>query len=351
MIASVLNAYGLQQGQMEVEVLRNGLINTTWKITTDSQSFILQRVNDAVFVRPYDIAFNIRTIDRYLKEYHPDYRFVSPIMTLEGEELVHDTAAGYFRLFPFMEGSHTIEVVTAPEQAYEAAFQFGKFTRLLSGFDASQLQLTIPDFHNLSLRYQQFELALQYGHSDRIHQSEDLIREVKSYCHIVETYEKIKLTLPQRVIHHDTKISNILFDRHGKSMAIIDLDTVMPGYFISDVGDMMRTYLSPASEEEKDFSKICIREDYFSALVRGYLTSMGDELTQEEKSMLLYSGYFLIYMQALRFLTDYCNHDSYYGAAYESQNLVRASNQICLLKRLEEKAPVLQKIIQEEFKQ
>lgn len=44
-------------------------------------------------------------------------------------------------------------------------------------------------------------------------------------------------------------------------MCVIDLDTFMPGYFISDMGDMLRTYLSPFSEEEKDFSKVEIRED------------------------------------------------------------------------------------------
>ena len=130
---------------------------------------------------------------------------------------------------------------------------------------------------------------------------------------------------------------------------MIDLDTVMPGYFISDVGDMMRTYLSPANEEEKDFSKIEVREDFFKAIANGYLSSMGDELTADEQAMILYSGSFLIYMQAIRFLTDHLNRDIYYGARYEDHNFVRAGNQLVLLKRLNEKAGILEKIIASEL--
>jgi hypothetical protein len=112
----------------------------------------------------------------------------------------------------------------------------------------------------------------------------------------------------------------------------------------------MRTYLSPANEEEKDFGKIEVRDDFFRAIVQGYLSNMDDELMSEEKKLILYAGSFLIYMQAIRFLADYCNNDSYYGAQYTDQNFVRAGNQLCLLKRLEEKKELFQKMISEELK-
>src|SRR4030095_16644665 len=144
---------------------------------------------------------------------------------------------------------------------------------------------------------------------------EPLIAEIKKHTHILAAFEKIQKnnSVRQRVIHHDTKISNVLFDAQGKGICVIDLDTVMPGYFISDVGDMMRTYLSPVSEEEKDFSKIRIREDFYKAIVNGYYKEMKDSLTEIEKQHFFYSGCFMIYMQALRFLTDFLNNDIYYG--------------------------------------
>jgi Ser/Thr protein kinase RdoA (MazF antagonist) len=320
-------------------------------VSSGDDEYIVQRINDHVFKKPFEVAANIRMIDRYLQEHSPSYLFVSPVANLQGEDIHYDEANGYFRVFPYIKGSHTINAVTNPHQAFEAALQFGKFTRLLSGFEARLLHITIPDFHNLTLRYSQFETALKYGDPGRIRQSAELIAEIKKHVGIVEAYEKIKTStmVKQRVTHHDTKISNVLFDDRGKGLCVIDLDTVMPGYFISDLGDMMRTYLSPANEEEKDFDKIEVREDFFKAIVNGYLSSMGDELTREEQGLIIYSGSFLIYMQAIRFLADYFNKDVYYGARYEDQNYVRAGNQLVLLKRLDEKSEGLRQIISAEL--
>ena len=123
---------------------------------------------------------------------------------------------------------------------------------------------------------------------------------------------------------------------------MIDLDTIMPGYFISDVGDMMRTYLPTVSEEEKDFSKIEVRHKFYQAIVNGYANEMQTELSEDEGNYFFYAGVFMIYMQALRFLTDYINNDVYYGARYPNHNFVRAGNQIMLLQRLLEKRSVLE---------
>ena len=352
MIDKILEAYGIDPQSSQVETLTSGLINNTWKVSSGQEMYIVQRINDQVFRKPLEVAANIRMLDSYLKERSPSYLFVAPIKTLKGEDIYYQDGEGYFRVFPYIRGSHTINAVSNPDEAFEAAQQFGKFTRLLSGFDAQSLHITIPDFHNLSLRFQQFESALANGDKSRITQSAHLVAEIHKYAHIVESYETIRRNteVRQRVTHHDTKISNVLFDDHNKGLCVIDLDTVMPGYFISDVGDMMRTYLSPANEEEKDFQKIEVREDFFKSIVNGYLSSMGDELTSDEQQLILYSGQFLIYMQAIRFLADYFNRDIYYGARYPDQNFVRAGNQLVLLRRLDEKSEVLKQIVSKELK-
>lgn len=352
MIERVLGAYGIAPEESRIEPLTSGLINNTWKVTDkEGKVYIAQRINDQVFRKPLEVAENIRLIDDYLKQNSPAYLFVSPVRNRNGEDIFYDEGDGYYRLFPFIPGSHTINVVSNPGEAFEAALQFGKFTRLLAGFDATRLNLTIPDFHNLTLRFSQFETALKNGDPERIKESAHLIAEIGKHADVVQSYEKIRKSaqVKFRVTHHDTKISNVLFDDKGKGLCVIDLDTMMPGYFISDVGDMMRTYLSPANEEEKDFDKIEIRDDYFRAIVNGYVSSMGDELTTEEQGMILYSGLFMIYMQAIRFLADYFNGDVYYGTHYEKQNFVRGGNQVVLLKRLREKTEILQQIIDREL--
>lgn len=188
---------------------------------------------------------------------------------------------------------------------------------------------------------------MENGNKNRIEQSKELIRFIKENKNIADTYESILINpaFRLRVTHHDTKISNVLFDEDDKGLCVIDLDTVMPGYFISDIGDMIRTYLSPVSEEEKDFSKIEIREDYFISIFKGYMSEMNTELTEEEKKHFIYAGKFMIYMQAIRFLTDHFNNDVYYGAKYENHNFVRAGNQGILLQRLMEKEEKLTGLI------
>ncbi len=334
----ILSLFGLQENNCIILPFGNGLINSTWQVENKNKKYILQRINNNIFKNPEDIAFNIRMIADYLKEHFPSYLFVNPSSAIDGKDLIK-TSEGYFRLFPFIEGSHTIDVVEKPGQAYEAANQFGRFTKLLSGLDAMQLKITLPDFHNLTLRYQQFESALETGNKERIQQSQDLIAFIMQQKNIVDEFEFCKTKLKIRCTHHDTKISNVLFDKAGKGLCVIDLDTVMPGYFISDVGDMMRTYLCPVSEEEKDFSKITVRKDFYDAIVNGYLSEMGEELSEVEKKYFHYSGEFMIYMQALRFLTDHLNNDAYYGARYEGHNFIRARNQITLLQSLMEINP------------
>src|SRR5206468_6071135 len=105
-------------------------------------------------------------------------------------------------------------------------------------------------------------------------------------------------------------------------------------------------YLSPVSEEEKNFSKIEIREEYFTAIWKGYMSEMTNELSDEEKNHFIYAGKFLIYMQAMRFLTDHLNNDIYYGAKYKDHNFVRAGNQVMLLQRLIEKESIFERLIQ-----
>lgn len=337
---NILSLFGLQEEDLIIQPFGSGLINRTWQVQSrqGDEKFILQRINDGIFKKPENVDSNIRQIGSYLEENHPDYLFVHPFTTTDGTGMVK-TADGYFRLFPFIPGSHTINVVENPRQAYEAAKQFGMFTKLLSGLNIEGLKITLPDFHNLPLRYQQFEEAVQHGNKERIMQADDLIAFTRLNKTIVDEYGSLKTRFKARCTHHDTKISNVLFDEEDKGLCVIDLDTVMPGYFISDVGDMMRTYVCPVSEEENDFSKIEVRKDFYDAIINGYLAEMGADLSDDEKKYFHYSGRFMIYMQAIRFLTDHINNDIYYGAKYPGHNLVRAGNQSMLLQRYMEINP------------
>lgn len=349
MITEALLLFGIPPHSFEIKNFGSGLINHTWLITTKDKRYILQKINTHVFTSPQSIDKNMNAVADYIKQHSPEYLFTAPLHNVYNKSLIQPGEQIYCRLFEFVEGSHSYTVLQNPALAYEAAKQFGRFTKILSGFDISKLHITLPDFHNLSFRYQKFLEASVAGNKERIAFAASVINDLKKYKYLVDTYQNIlnNPAFKKRVTHHDTKISNVLFDADNKGICVIDLDTVMPGYFISDVGDMMRTYLSAAGEEETDFSKIDVREKYFDAIVKGYLDEMNDELSAEEKNHFVYAGQFLIYMQALRFITDYLNNDIYYGASYELHNYNRTVNQLTLLNILTEKENSLNERVNE----
>ncbi|MGN8070199.1 phosphotransferase enzyme family protein [Mucilaginibacter sp. 22184] len=335
MLDQILELYGLDANNYIIKSFGAGLINHTWKVS-GPKNYILQRINPYVFKNPEAIAENMALLADHLKQTAPDYLFVAPIPTLTGDRLVEiNNKKEYYRLFPFIDNSVTITEIKNQQEAFEAAHQFGKFTYLLRGFDLDKLHYTLPRFHDLKLRFDQFKEACSTAGADKLAVAAAAINDIYKYQGILFTYMQLidRQLLPLRVIHHDTKISNVLFDQDHNGLCVIDLDTVMPGYFLSDVGDMLRTYLSPANEEERDFSKIQINEECFYAIYKGYISAMGSALTPVEKEYFTYSGKYMIYMQVLRFLTDFLNDDIYYHTTYPLQNLVRAQNQLALLEQ------------------
>jgi hypothetical protein len=348
MIKTVLDRYGLDENKCAVSHFGNGLINHSWKVTSGTKEFLLQQINLQVFHHPPQIMQNLAVLDTHFKLHHPGYLFVAPVQADTQQNYVKDQYGNYFRLFPFIKNSFSCDKVSDPALAYEAAQQFGKFTRLLTPFNPGRLAITLPDFHNLSLRHRQFKTALQNGNKKRINDSANSISFLEEQKKIAEEYEEIKnnQSLKIRVVHHDAKINNVLFDKQTQTgLCLVDLDTVMPGYYISDVGDMLRTYICPVDEEEPDTGRIMIRDEYFLAIVNGYLGEMNTVLSENEKKYFVYAGKFAIYMQALRFLTDYINDDIYYSIKYENQNRVRARNQVTLLQKFLEKEDHLNNIL------
>jgi Ser/Thr protein kinase RdoA (MazF antagonist) len=349
MFHTVLCAYGLHEEKFKIEPFGSGLINHTWKVYHEGLAYILQAVNTAVFRQPQNIAQNIRAIKEYLNQTAPEYLFVTPITTLAGDDFVV-IDDHFYRIFPFVANSCAIDFVERSEQAHQAAKQFGQFTRRLCDFDVQKLKPTIEDFHNLPLRVAQFKKALAQASNKRIGEAKFAIEEIIRHYDIEAQYVQLVSSgaLHLRVVHHDTKISNVLLQAEtGVGLCVIDLDTVMPGYFISDVGDMMRTYLSKANEEEKDFDKIAIRDDVFAAIYKGYMEEMDEVLSPAEKQLFIYSGKFMIYMQAVRFITDFLNGDIYYKTDYREHNLKRSLNQIDLLNKYTAKQSEFEEMIRE----
>ncbi|MES2416902.1 MAG: aminoglycoside phosphotransferase family protein [Bacteroidota bacterium] len=347
----IVEAYGFTTDAIKLQQIGSGHINRTYLLSLlhHDEQYILQNINTQVFKDPFAIANNIEAVATYLTAHYPAYLFPTPLATLNGDLMVYHNDE-YWRLLPYVKDTVAFDTLSEPKQAYEAAKQFGKLSYLLHHFDTSVLKPTIPGFHDLAWRYEQFTFALNTADVNLKAQTEAEIETALNYHFIVDYYRSYehRKDFPDRVMHHDTKISNVLLaesDDHG--VCVIDLDTLMPGKFISDLGDMMRTYLCAFSENEPDIDKIKIRLPYFEATVKGYLSEMAPILTATEKELILFAGKYIVYMQALRFLTDYLNGNIYYPIAYPSQNLDRAKNQFKLLSEFFKNEAILQDIIEE----
>lgn len=345
----ILQLFGLETENFTHKPFGSGHINATYLIKSliTNQKFVLQKINTNVFNEPQIIAKNIGNTSEYLAKYHPEYLFIHQIKTTNGEDLAV-VDGEYWRLSPFIPSSYSINSVSKPEMAYEAGEAFGLLTKNLHQMPLDGLQASIPGFHDLAWRYQQFEDSLKNGNPQRIAEVDDEIKFIESQRHLVVAYQNIinNERYPTRMIHHDTKINNVLFDQDThKSLCVCDLDTLMPGKIISDIGDMVRTYTCKESEESVDFEKIKVRTEYFEALMKGYLSQMKTLLSPAEKENLFFAGPFMIYMQGLRFLTDYLNNDIYYPIKYPEHNLNRAKNQRILLEDIYRKEKELKAVI------
>ncbi|MEI8142176.1 MAG: aminoglycoside phosphotransferase family protein [Chitinophagia bacterium] len=328
MMQSLFDQYGWKEA---IAIpLTQGLINQTFEVYSVQGQFILQNINTQVFKDPYAIDHNIKAMGQYFDSNQPDQLFTHLVPNLVGETLI-ELDGKHYRAFKKIEGI-ALDVLSTAGQAKEAANQFGQFTANLIKFPIEDLKITIPEFHDLALRYHQFEQALIHGDTKRIATAKDAILLLQSHRAYVQQW--LRFTAHQdahlRVTHHDTKISNVLF-KDEAAICVIDLDTTMPGYFISDVGDMCRTYLSPVNEACQDLNLIKVLPERWTAIQEGYLKAMGEFLSNFEKDHFAFSGQCIIYMQALRFLTDYLQLDQYYRVERPSQNLDRTLNQIQLL--------------------
>lgn len=331
----IAQAFGFSP-HAKISLLGSGHIHQTL-LVEDKSKLVLQRVNKNVFTKPETIARNNRLAADYLAIHHPEYLFPRTVHDLHGKELVYANDGFPWRVYPLIENTLTVDFVTSTEQAFEAAKGFGLLTRNLSGIDCSLFEPTLDRFHDLQWRYEQFETELAGAPSLLVKQAEAEIKLAKAFLFLVQQYNALikSDSLTVRITHNDTKINNILFDAvTGKAVCVIDLDTLMPGFFIYDLGDMVRTCVCPVSEEEQDVTRIAFRKEVYDALLDGYLSQMKNYMSEQELQAVPFAGKMMTYIMALRFLADYLRGNTYYTIHYPEQNLVRARNQLHLLQLL-----------------
>ncbi len=338
----------------------SGHINDTFLISntdTTCPDYLLQRINHHIFKDVEGVVVNIARVSNHLStklqgEFKSE-KAVEQVLTLtpttDGILYLKDEDGNFWRMYQFIKDSISYDLVSSTKQAYEGGEAFGRFQLMLADMDPSLLKETLVDFHNITFRLKQFNTALaedKMGRAKEVEEEIALIREHEDFMCGLYQMGKDGL-LPKRITHNDTKFNNILFDKDDSVICIIDLDTVMPGYIAYDFGDAIRTLVNTAEEDEADLSKIEVNITLFKSYTEGYLKEAINFLTPAEIESLYLAIFLFPYMQAIRFLTDYIQGDTYYKIAYPTHNLVRTKAQFHLFKKLWAQKEVLKTIIDE----
>jgi Ser/Thr protein kinase RdoA (MazF antagonist) len=333
-IVSLVGHYQLENNEkLSFQRFGSGLIHQTFLIEVNQKKYILQGFNSNVFTYPNRINDNLTFLSQSGELRLLPFELPLPIINREGSGMV-DFQGRLYRLFDFVKGE-TLQQITDPDQATVAAEAYAIFSKWASRFPISQFIETIPNFHRLDLRFDRLE---QVAKSARNLSSAE-IRVLSFYMGqkpLVEAYLKTIQAIPQRLTHNDTKINNLIFSPDlRKVRAVIDLDTIMPGYLLYDFGDLVRTVASGEEEISQNWGNQKLLVPIFEKLLAGYWAGAGNWMTQAEAKSLLIGGEVMTCLMGIRFFTDHLEGNVYYQVAYEEQNFHRANNQMIFLQSLQ----------------
>lgn len=344
----ILSQFHLADNVVSAEPFGHGHINDTLKVTNDKGEikYVLQRINHLIFTNVEMLQENIHVVTTHIRkklaergEEDLNRKVLTFLPTKDGKRYYFD-GDSYWRVCLFIPRSKSYEEVT-PELSYEAGKAFGDFQTMLSDIPEGVLGETIPNFHNMEFRLQQFHEAVAADPVGRVAEVKELIVEIEKRAEAMCIQECLyrEGKLKKRTNHCDTKVNNMMFDADSdKVLCVIDLDTVMPGFVLSDIGDFIRTAANTGAEDDENLDRVQVNMEIFQAYTRGYMEKAKAFLTPLEISLLPYGGRLLTYMQTVRFLTDYINGDTYYKIHSPQHNLIRTKAQFKLLCSLEEHA-------------
>ena len=352
----VIRQFRLDGTPQEVKPLGNGLINDTYIVKTveaEAPDYVLQCINHAIFTDVELLQHNIEAVTHHLRRKLEEEgctdisRRVLQLVSVSSGKTYYFDGQSYWRMCVFIPDSVTLSEVT-PATSYDAGRAFGHFEQQLTDLPET-LGETIPDFHNMELRLRQLRDAVDADAAGRVATVKDELALIEQFADEMCQAERLyrQGLLPKRICHCDTKVNNMLFDATGTAvLCVIDLDTVMPSFVFSDYGDFLRTAANTVAEDSPELERIDFRWDIFEAFTRGYLESARSFLTPIEVEHLPFAVALFPMMQAVRFLADYLNGDTYYKIQYAEHNLVRTRNQLRYFQKVKASQPRMAQLVE-----
>jgi hypothetical protein len=338
----------------EILPITRGHLNRTFKVQVDGlahEHLLLQQINHRIF---QDIPALMRNITLVLNHLETHTLFSGEVPQLQrfqnGDYYFSTLEFGWWRAYKFIEGSESFDNVPTPNHAESGASLCGSFSAALTDLDPGELTEVLPGFQDSRARFESGDAAAYSASKERLANAHDVtiaLEQRRATALRWQTPEVLK-TFAFRPVHNDFKLNNVLF-RQGtaEACAVIDLDSCMPGYVYYDFGDLLRSTLLSCPEDCTNLSLVTLNEEVLAATVRGFVRGLGSSVSDSEKRCYYDAPAALAYTLARRFLTDYLENDSYFGASWPDQNLQRARVQLAHGDLLAEKYQLIQTLLDE----
>ena len=360
-IRKIAEQFSPEKQVIDVQEHGNGNINDTYLVSTTDQGsehFILQRINTHVFTRPHLIIQNLRTyanhVDQKLNlELNENRRWDVPHIrpTQDGQDYYIDSQGSFWRAISFVNHSRSYETVQSANHAREVGYALGRFHSLVSDLDPGKMHDTLVGFHIMPHYLRQYDEVMAQGSkgvdSPEVKYCHRMVAERREWATILEN-AKESGKLPQRTMHGDPKINNIMIsDETGQAVSVIDLDTVKPGLVHYDIGDCLRSSCNPLGEDSLDFENIHFETDLARAILEGYLSIAGKILTENDFGYIYDAIRLIAFEMGVRFFQDYLAGNVYFKVKHPEHSLERAIVQFKLTESIEAQEGTIRKIIRD----
>jgi hypothetical protein len=349
-IESIVKQFRIEGEFLDARSYGTGHLHDTFLVNIiDNQQhvpYIFQRINHFAFRNPSELMENIVRVTRFIRQKLEAQKFTNSdisrrvltvILTRDGAAFYKDTEGNYWRVYIFIKGAQTYDVLDSLDQAFQVAYMFGQFLDLLQDFPAPPLHESIPDFHDGPKRLKEFQEALASDLHNRAKTAKAEIDFLLDHASMFDVIPDLvqKNKIPIRVTHNDPKVNNVMLDDvTGKGVCVIDLDTVMNGVSLYDFGDLARSTLSSTDEDERNLSKVFVEIPRFETILKGFFAGVGESLTQTEQDYLVFSSKLMTLLIGMRFLTDYLRGDVYFKVHRQGHNLDRCRRQFKLVQSI-----------------
>lgn len=298
--------------------------------------YVHQQLNESVFGDVETLMANfVRVTDHLGARAADSRRAVRLRLAADGRPFGRDSSGAAWRTLAFIEGARTDRRFDGPGQAAEGAALAARLVADLADLTPPPTEV-IPGFHDVVVRLDALDQARDADECGRAGQCNAEVDCVLGHVAVAAQVAEARAAgvLPQRTVHNDAKVENLLFDdTTNEGLCLVDLDTVGPGTVLFDVGDLVRAG-AVTGPEDAGAEAIGVDREIVASILEGYARAGAGFLTQGEVDLLPMAGPLMALESAARYLTDYLRGDVYFRVDEPRHNLRRARNQIRILKLL-----------------